>query len=87
MKTHFETIIVGGGIGGLTAAASLARAGQRALLLERSEAFGGRGMTTVEAGHHLNVGGHALLLGGAAMRTLRALGVKVSGRTPRPVLT
>jgi phytoene dehydrogenase-like protein len=38
---HFDTIILGAGIGGLTAGALLARAGRAVLLLERGDAPGG----------------------------------------------
>jgi phytoene dehydrogenase-like protein len=39
----FEVIVAGGGANGLTAAATLARAGRRVLLLERDEEIGGQG--------------------------------------------
>ena len=39
--THWDTVIVGGGHNGLTAAAYLAKAGQRVLVLERRERLGG----------------------------------------------
>ncbi|MBE2315490.1 NAD(P)/FAD-dependent oxidoreductase [Solirubrobacter sp. CPCC 204708] len=39
--THWDAVIVGGGHNGLTAAAYLARAGQRVLVLERRERLGG----------------------------------------------
>src|SRR5215510_10570098 len=39
--THWDAVIVGGGHNGLTAAAYLAKAGQRVLVLERRERLGG----------------------------------------------
>lgn len=38
---RYDTVIVGGGHNALTAAAYLARAGQRVMLLERLDVFGG----------------------------------------------
>jgi phytoene dehydrogenase-like protein len=40
-RTHWDTVVVGGGHNGLTAAAYLARAGQTVLVLERRERLGG----------------------------------------------
>jgi phytoene dehydrogenase-like protein len=45
MTERFDAIVVGGGHNGLVAAAMLARAGQRVLLLERSSMLGGAGIT------------------------------------------
>ncbi len=41
--TSYDVIVIGGGANGLVAAAGLARAGQRVLLLERDGALGGQG--------------------------------------------
>lgn len=45
MSAPHDAIVIGGGINGLVAAASLAKAGQRVLLLERGEAVGGQSLT------------------------------------------
>ena len=41
MARRFEAIVIGSGLGGLTAGALCARAGMRVLVLERNENFGG----------------------------------------------
>ncbi len=74
--------VVGGGLAGLTAANYLARAGFNVALFEKSNSIGGRARTETEQGYHFNLGPHALYAGGAAIRILRELGVKIQGRMP-----
>jgi phytoene dehydrogenase-like protein len=58
MDNSFDAIVIGSGLGGLTAGALYARTGARVLLLERNAAFGGaattyqRGTLTIEASLH-----------------------------------
>ncbi len=58
MPDHFDAIVIGSGLGGLTAGALFARAGHRVLVLEQNDTFGGaattyhRGAMTVEASLH-----------------------------------
>ena len=58
MGEDFDAIVIGSGLGGLTAGALFARAGRRVLVLERNESFGGaattyhRGSMTIEASLH-----------------------------------
>jgi len=58
MDGTFDAIVIGSGLGGLTAGALYARTGARVLLLERNTAFGGaattyhRGALTIEASLH-----------------------------------
>ncbi len=77
-----HVVVVGGGLGGLTAAALVARAGVAVTVCERAPALGGRAATHVRDGFHLNLGAHALYLGGAAARELAALGLPLAGGTP-----
>ncbi|HXZ85654.1 MAG TPA: FAD-dependent oxidoreductase [Myxococcota bacterium] len=74
--------IVGGGIGGLAAAAFAARAGARVTLFERLSEAGGRARTRSEQGFAFNMGPHALYQGGAAMAALRELGIDPPGQRP-----
>jgi len=41
MARRFDAIVVGSGLGGLTAGALYARTGRRTLVLERNDSFGG----------------------------------------------
>jgi phytoene dehydrogenase-like protein len=68
-------IVIGGGPAGLIAASHLADAGVTTTLLEAKARFGGRAASDRQDGFVLNQGPHALYMGGAAERELRALGV------------
>jgi all-trans-retinol 13,14-reductase len=58
MARHFDAIVIGSGLGGLTAAALYARAGRRVLVLERNDVCGGaatvyrHGPLAIEASLH-----------------------------------
>src|SRR5512143_1757251 len=58
MSRNFDAIVIGSGLGGLTAAALFARAGHRVLVLERNHNFGGaatvynHGALAIEASLH-----------------------------------
>lgn len=53
-----QTIIIGGGPAGLTAAYELTRRGQRPLLLEKLDKVGGIARTENYKGYHFDMGGH-----------------------------
>jgi phytoene dehydrogenase-like protein len=77
-----QVAVVGGGLGGLTTATLLARAGHRVVLFERSRTLGGRAATHAGGEFRFNIGPHALYRRGAAQRTLAGLGLSFSGGTP-----
>ncbi len=82
MKTA-EIAIIGGGIAGLVAAATLARRGLQPRLFEAAPELGGRARTRVVDGFHFNQGPHALYVKGALYRELASLGLSVPGGAPR----
>jgi phytoene dehydrogenase-like protein len=87
MRNHMgklDVAVVGGGLAGLTAAALVAEHGLRVALFERSSNVGGRAVTHVDNGFHLNLGPHAWYTGGPGTRILAGLGIAIPGRTPQP---
>ena len=70
-----DVAIVGGGLAGLTAAATVAAAGLRPVVYERRRDLGGDARSSTSEGFIFNQGPHALYRGGAAERTLQELGV------------
>ena len=76
------TVVVGGGLAGLTAAATIARTGRAVTVLEGGEHLGGRARTRRRDGFDLNLGPHALYRAGGGLAVLRRLGVEVRGRMP-----
>ncbi len=74
--------IVGGGLAGLTAAATAARSGAEVVVLEARTSLGGRARTEERNGFLFNQGAHALYAGGVGISILRELGVTVVGKQP-----
>ena len=77
-----DTAVVGGGLGGLAAAALVARAGRTVALFERSGTLGGRADTHDHEGFLFNVGPHALYRAGEGLRVLASLGIRPQGGVP-----
>ncbi|HVH08092.1 MAG TPA: FAD-dependent oxidoreductase [Myxococcota bacterium] len=86
-RDAYDTIVVGGGFGGLAAGALLARAGKRVLLVERHDRVGGYGHSFRRSRYRFDSAVH--LIGGCEpaepgtglfARLLDALGLR--GRSP-----
>lgn len=73
----FDTIVVGGGIAGLTSAAYLSRAGQKVLLIEKNREFGGLVNSFTHNGFHFDAGVRALEDAGIIFPMLKELGIKL----------
>ena len=73
----YNTIIVGGGIAGLTSAAYLSRAGQKVLLLEKNSECGGLVNSFVRDGFHFDAGVRALEDAGIILPMLKDLGIEI----------
>jgi len=78
-----RTIVVGGGLAGLTAAATLARGGHAVTVLEGAEHAGGRARSRNKDGFDINIGPHALYRAGGGLAVLKRLGLRPSGHIPR----
>jgi len=56
-RCDYDTIVVGAGFAGITAARELSQAGQKVLVLEARNRLGGRTFTTEFEGHQIELGG------------------------------
>jgi len=81
MDIHTDIAVIGGGLAGLTAAATATRGGATTLVLEAHQP-GGRARTTERDGFLWNLGGHALYLGGPGAAALASVGVTPTGAPP-----
>jgi phytoene dehydrogenase-like protein len=79
---HSDVIVIGGGLAGLAAAATAARQGAKVVLLEARSELGGRAATDERDGFLLNLGPHALYLGGAGREVLAGFGIDPPGGFP-----
>ena len=78
MKTNkYSTVIVGGGIAGLTAAAYLSRGGKKVLLVEKNKECGGLVNTFSRDGFYFDAGVRALEDAGIILPMLKELGIQL----------
>ncbi len=81
MTNEWDVIVVGGGLAGLTAAATAKQRGAKVLVVEAHQT-GGRARTVERDGFIFNMGGHALYRGGPGWKVLHTLGITPEGQAP-----
>ncbi|MFC5342845.1 phytoene desaturase family protein [Brevundimonas staleyi] len=74
----YDAIIIGAGIGGLSAAALLAHAGKQVLLLERADEVGGRTRSKTIEGFRIPLGATAIQLDGIIPEICRTVGAEMN---------
>ena len=74
-ENKYDTIVVGGGIAGLTSSAYLAGGGQKVLLIEKNKELGGLVNTFSRDGFHFDAGVRALLDAGIILPMLEQLDI------------
>lgn len=79
-----DAVVIGAGAGGLCAAARLAHAGLRTLVVDDRARLGGRASTEEIDGFKVNLGAIAIELGGVFEETFRLVGAPLDIRAPEP---
>jgi phytoene dehydrogenase-like protein len=74
-ESKYHTIVIGGGMAGLTCAAYLAKAGRKVLLIEKNKECGGLVSTFSRDGFHFEAGIRALENAGIIFPMLEELGI------------
>ncbi len=84
IKEHYDVIIVGAGIAGLTSAAYLCKAGHRVLLVEKEHKAGGLlGAFTID-GHQVDQGARGIINSGIFVPMIKQLGLEIE-LMPNPI--
>jgi phytoene desaturase len=82
--TRYDAVVIGAGAGGMSAAARLAAAGRKVLLVERLGRLGGRASSEEIDGHIVNIGAIAIERGGVFEETFDMVGIPLDIREPSP---
>ncbi len=77
MSSHLPSAVIGGGLGGLAAACTLAARGHRVLLLEKNGWLGGKAAVLEERGFRFDMGPTILTLPGVLARIFAEAGQKM----------
>ena len=84
MADRYDALVIGAGVGGLSAAARLAHNGYRTLLVESRDRVGGRASSSHQDGFTINEGAIAIEYGGVLEETFRTVGAPFEIRVPEP---
>ena len=85
---RYDAIVIGAGMGGLTAAALLAKKGLKTLLLEKEDQVGGYVVSFKRHGFTFDATGSFVggcHEGGELYQILKEIGARFWARTPRPI--
>ena len=77
MSSHPTALVIGAGIGGIAAAARLARNGYQVTVVEKNDQAGGRSNQIIKAGHRFDIGPTLFLMPEVFAETYTALGERM----------
>ncbi len=84
-QDSYDVVVIGSGIGGLSAAAFLVASGYRTLVVERLPRVGGRYSTIEHRGYKITTGAIEVELGGVVEKAFDAVGAKLDVRPVPPI--
>ena len=84
VQRQVDAVVIGAGAGGLCAAARLAHAGLKTLVIDDQDRLGGRATTEEIDGFKVNVGAIALEYGGVFQETFALVNAPLDIRAPEP---
>jgi phytoene dehydrogenase-like protein len=84
-QDNYDVVVIGSGIGGLSAAAFLVASGYRTLVVERLPRVGGRYSTIEHKGYKITTGAIEVELGGVVEKAFDAVGAKLDVRPVPPI--